>query len=61
MKIGYPCLNYSIGHLSHIRGFIFIALLMYIFGEEKKNKIKHGFIINIVSLFVILGVYFLLF
>jgi membrane associated rhomboid family serine protease len=51
----------GIGHLAHIGGFISIALLMYFFGEEKKNKIKQGFIINIISLFLFLGLYLLFF
>jgi membrane associated rhomboid family serine protease len=49
----------GIGHLAHIGGFISIAILMYFFGEEKKNKIKQGFIINIVSLFIGLIIFFL--
>jgi membrane associated rhomboid family serine protease len=51
----------GIGHFAHIGGFISIALLMFILGVEKRDKLRKGLLINIISLIVAIGIYFLIF
>ena len=50
----------GIGHFAHIGGFISIALIAFIFGIEDRKKLKLGLLINIFSLILICGFYFLM-
>lgn len=50
----------GIGHFAHIGGFLSIAFLAFIFGIEERKKLKKGLVINIASIIVLGGLYFLM-
>ena len=50
----------GIGHFAHLGGFISIAIIMYLLGVEDRKKLKKGFIMNIVSLLLLVLAYFYL-
>ncbi len=50
----------GIGHFAHLGGFISIALLAYLLGEEDKGKLKKGLLINVCCLILGILLYFFL-
>src|SRR3989344_3623942 len=50
----------GIGHFAHLGGFISIGLLMFLIGIDERSKLKRGLIINIISLVIMVILYFLL-
>lgn len=49
----------GIGHFAHLGGFLSIAVIAYFMNIDDKEQLKKGFLINIISLAVVLTVYFL--
>jgi membrane associated rhomboid family serine protease len=49
----------SIGHYAHLGGFFSIALLVFLFDKKDKNKLRKGLIFNIITIIVLLIIYFL--
>ncbi|MFC1722850.1 rhomboid family intramembrane serine protease [Nanoarchaeota archaeon] len=50
----------GIGHFAHLGGFLSITLLMFLIGSEDRGKIWKGFLINLISIAVLAGIYFAL-
>jgi membrane associated rhomboid family serine protease len=50
----------GIAHFAHLGGYLSIALTMFLLGVEERGKLKKGLIINLVSLVIIGGIYFLM-
>ncbi|MEK6962813.1 MAG: rhomboid family intramembrane serine protease [Nanoarchaeota archaeon] len=48
----------GIGHFAHLGGFLSIAVIAYFMGIDNKEQLKKGFLINVVSLAVIVGAYY---
>src|SRR3989344_12609 len=49
----------GIGHFAHLGGVISIAVITYFMGIDDKEQLKKGLLINVISLAVVLAVYFL--
>lgn len=52
--------NDNIGHFAHLGGYLAIAILVFFFSDEKKQKIKTGMILNAVFAIVLAFLWFFL-
>ncbi len=49
----------NIGHFAHLGGFLSIAILVYLFSDEDKKKMKKGVYINLISIVIAALIIFL--
>ncbi len=47
----------GIGHFAHLGGFLSIGLLVFLFNQAEKEKMRKGLIINIVTVIVAIGLW----
>ncbi|MCF7872033.1 rhomboid family intramembrane serine protease [Candidatus Woesearchaeota archaeon] len=48
----------GIGHFAHLGGFLSVAILSFVIGIESKTKMKKGLIINLISLAILIIIYY---
>ncbi len=53
--------NDNIGHFAHLGGYLSTALIVFMFSEEKKHKMKIGLIINVVFVALAVILYYFVF
>jgi membrane associated rhomboid family serine protease len=49
----------GIGHYAHLGGYLSVSLIYYLLNSEDKSKLKKGILINLVSIAIIAGIYYL--
>jgi membrane associated rhomboid family serine protease len=54
----YPKEGDIVGHFAHLGGYLAVALIVFLFSQKQKEKMKKGLIINIITAIIMYIVYF---